>query len=56
MSCTCCYCRTGEPQYCERPIEIKAKTMQCNTCCYCKTGEKQYCENPIKIHNDFKND
>lgn len=46
----CCYCRTGENEYCEHPRDVdKNKTMPCNTCCYCRTGEKQYCEHPIKI-------
>jgi len=46
----CCYCRTGEIEYCERPRDVgNSKTMSCNTCCYCRTGETQYCERPIKI-------
>ena len=46
----CCYCRTGEVQYCLSPRQVKAPCeMPCNHCCYCRTGEVQYCQNPIKI-------
>ena len=43
----CCYCKTGEVQYCLSPRKVTANTkVSCNKCCYCKTGEKQYCLYP----------
>ena len=53
----CCYCKTGEIQYCMYPRKVEAPySIPCNICCYCKTGEVQYCTNPIKLvtNNDSK--
>lgn len=46
----CCYCKTGENQYCINPTIVKLPyVITCGVCCYCKTGEVQHCESYILI-------
>lgn len=46
---SCCYCKTGETQYCTSPrFFYKGQSVSCKRCCYCRTGEEQYCLNPTK--------
>ncbi len=53
----CCYCRTGETQYCLNLDIINTLcTISCNKCCYCRTGETQYCLNPTIINNEKENE